>query len=239
MVARFGILVKVLFSGGSSTNGAPLPDWKEAALQLLRAKTGQLDEGFPCIPSDTQSWTEDDRAIAVSFLEAIHEPVAEGVLNEVSNPLDARSLVLVRTWSGSSEVVVPLLVGAEDETEIIRAIRQHEPKEFMGLLAKTNAGRHLALEDQSPVLVCVITSSGRSLSIGRSLSGTTISWGRSTRYFWLSDQERRDAIAAIVDPEKYRGSFVWGLEKSQRWPEDARTRVIGFIEKVPKTAPFY
>src|SRR5215470_10398874 len=61
---------------------------------------------------------------------------------------------------------------------------------------------------------------------------TAISWGSSTRYFWLSDQERRDAIAAIVDPEKYRGSFVWGLEKSRRWPE-VRTRVIGFSQRSP------
>jgi hypothetical protein len=149
--------------------------------------------------------------------------------------------VLVHTWSESREVVVPLLVGAEDEREIIGAIRHYQPKAFMELLAKTDAGRRLSLENQSPVFACVITSSGRSLSIN--LEGTYNSGGHSTRYFWLPDQERRDAIAAIGDPEKYRGSFVWGLEKSERWPEDVRTRVIGFLEKIsirgPQTRSFY
>jgi hypothetical protein len=66
----------------------PFLDWKEAALQLLRSRTGWLDDDFPCVPGDTQSWTEDDRTVAVSFLEAIHEPVAECVLDEIGNPSD-------------------------------------------------------------------------------------------------------------------------------------------------------
>jgi hypothetical protein len=48
--------------------------WKKAALSVLRSESGKFDWQFPCIPPDTRSWSDTDRAAALGFLEAIRAP---------------------------------------------------------------------------------------------------------------------------------------------------------------------
>jgi hypothetical protein len=113
-----------------------------------------------------------------------------------------------------------------DAGAVVSAIRSHTPSEFAASIAP--------FEDRSLAYVCVIGSDGRAFAFNS--AGTTDSW-QSTFNPALSDRSVQDAIAVLRDSGGYRGSFVCSLEKSIRWPEDVRTQVLEFLERVPVRIP--
>lgn len=211
---------------GSRNNTRPrLPNWRDGAVAHLRFGNGSFDARFPCLPPDTRGWSAADRTAAIEFLAAIPASTAraDASLPAVTDAAAAGVLVLAVSSATNGTVVVPTLMASGDAEAIVSAIRSHTPSEFTASIAP--------FEDQSLAYVCVIASDGQVLSFGP--AGVGDSWLRSDKLFSLSDQFIRDAIAAIGNTAKYSGSFICSLEKSDWWPQEMRTQVIGFLERIP------
>ena len=140
-------------------------------------------------------------------------------------------MVLAVTNSAQGRVVVvPLLLASDDAMAIAKTIRSRSPREFIASLSQTTAARKLPFENQQLDYVCVVGPDGRGLAFD---SAGTTDWKRGTHNVLLSDQSLQDAIITIRDTGSYRGSFVCSLEKSVKWPEDVRTQVTEFLERIP------
>lgn len=208
-----------------SPNTRPrLAHWRDGAIAHLRSGSGSFDPEFPCIPPDTHLWSDADQTAAIEFLAAIPAPAAaraDASLPAVSDAAAAGVLVLAVISAQGGTVIVPTLMASDDVAAVVSAIRSHTPSEFTALIAP--------FEDQSLDYVCVIALDGQVISFG---SSGMYSW-RGSNEFSFSDQSIRDAIASVGNTATYHGSFICSLEKAVRWPEDVRSQVIGFLNRIP------
>lgn len=209
-----------------------LTSWRQTAVSVLRSGSGKFEDKFQCIPTDTRSWSDTDRAAAVGFLEAIRAPEVSNDPSLTETHRGSAAGVLVLAVTGLDQhrvVVVPTLLVSDDAMTVTKAIKSKSPWEFTSLLSEAAAARKLRIDNHPVDYVCVVGSDGRAFAFNS--AGTTDSWQTIFDPAW-SARTVQDAIVVIRNSEGYHGSFICSLEKSVQWPDEMRSEVIEFLEKL-------
>jgi hypothetical protein len=217
------------------------PVYREGGEDIVAAPFGKQrtnNLAGECVRYEANNWSEQEKQSSVAFLKGLPErprtlaeTQARAVISssEIANPstLDFMLLVVVNTARRNPAVVPILLQG--DLLSFVQAAETLTPRDFMISLPVSPATRPRP-EYLELYSVCFIGADGRIIELEQEKAAA---W-KAPRHSRASAGFRKDAINAVrEDKRDYLGSYVCSLQISSDWPTDTRSKVIGFLEKIP------